>query len=116
MTLKRRRLDAAWGGLRDQQPSHRLAAAHAVVDRCSERLVAAGERQLESRRAALGARLARLDALSPLRTLERGYSITLDPAGRVVTRAPDVQPGERIRTVLSSGELESEVIERHESR
>lgn len=112
VTAKRRRLDHAAGGLRDQQPVHRLAAARAAAARAGERLMAAGERQVEGRRAGLASREARLEALSPRRTLERGYSITLDPAGRVVTAAAVVQLGEHIRTVLSSGELTSTVTER----
>jgi exodeoxyribonuclease VII large subunit len=116
ITAKRRRLEAAGGGLRDHQPSHRLAAARSTVVRYQELLLAAGGRQVDTRRAALGARQARLDALSPRRTLERGYSITLDSASRVVTNASAVRSGERIRTVLSNGDLESEVIERREQR
>lgn len=116
ITAKRRRLEAARGGLRDHQPSHRLAAARSTVVRYQELLLAAGGRQVDTRRAALGARRARLDALSPRRTLERGYSITLDSASRVVTDASAVRSGERIRTVLSNGDLESEVIGRREQR
>ena len=114
ITAKRRRLDAARGGLREHQPAHRLAAARASIGRYGERLVAAGHRQVETRRGALEARGARLDALSPRRTLERGYSITLDSGRRVVTTSEAVRPGERIRTVLSSGELDSDVVERHD--
>jgi exodeoxyribonuclease VII large subunit len=112
VSTKRRRLDRAAGGLRDQQPLHRLAAARAAAARLGERLVAAGDRQVEVRHAALASREARLEALSPRRTLERGYSITLNPTGRVVTAATAVQVGERIRTVLSSGELASTVTDR----
>jgi len=114
VTAKRRRLDAARGALRDHQPSHRIAAARSAVARYRELLAAAGGRQVETRRAALAERGARLDALSPRRTLERGYSITLDSASRVVTTASAVRRGERIRTVLSSGELESDVTGRRE--
>ena len=51
---------------------------------------------------------ASLDALSPLKTLARGYSITT--RGEAVVRcATEVSEGDRIRTRLSDGTLESVV-------
>ncbi|MGA8524383.1 MAG: exodeoxyribonuclease VII large subunit, partial [Candidatus Dormiibacterota bacterium] len=60
-----------------------------------------------ARRAALTTRSARLATLSPRRTLERGYSITSDADGRVLTDAATVPLGARLRTVLHHGNLES---------
>jgi exodeoxyribonuclease VII large subunit len=54
---------------------------------------------------------ARLDALSPLRVIERGYSITVDAAsGRVLTSAAGIAPGAHLRTRLAAGSLVSEVL------
>ena len=61
-------------------------------------------------RAALTTRTARLAALSPRRTLERGYSITSDAGGRVLTDAAAVPVGARLRTVLRHGSVESTVV------
>ncbi|HNX69062.1 MAG TPA: exodeoxyribonuclease VII large subunit [Candidatus Omnitrophota bacterium] len=52
----------------------------------------------------------RLNALSPLATLERGYSVTLDASGRAVTDAAGVAAGAEIRTRLCKGQLLSKVI------
>jgi exodeoxyribonuclease VII large subunit len=49
--------------------------------------------------------------LSPHRTLERGFSLTRDRAGRVVTRVAQVEIGERITTELAAGRLRSRVEE-----
>jgi exodeoxyribonuclease VII large subunit len=62
-----------------------------------------------ARRAALTTRTARLAALSPRRTLERGYSITSDANGAVLTDPATVAAGTRLRTVLRHGTLESTV-------
>lgn len=52
----------------------------------------------------------RLDALSPLKVLERGYSVTrLLPSGTVVRSAGQVQPGDVLETLLHSGKLTSRV-------
>ena len=51
---------------------------------------------------------ARLRSLSPLATLERGYAVVQQADGRVVRRADDVKPGERLRIRLAEGELVAE--------
>ena len=51
----------------------------------------------------------RLDALSPLAVLTRGYSITFDSQGKILKEARSVKPGETIRTKLHRGELTSRV-------
>lgn len=62
------------------------------------RLDTAGER------VALAA--GKLDSLSPLGVLARGYAIAFDADGKVIKRAMDVGPGERIRVRVSEGEMD----------
>jgi len=50
-----------------------------------------------------------LHALSPLAVLERGYSITFDEQGRIVKQSSQVKPGDRLRTRLHQGEIQSQV-------
>ncbi len=52
---------------------------------------------------------ARLEALNPLAVLGRGYSITFDEQGRVLRDAVRVKPGQRLRTRLGKGEINSRV-------
>ena len=61
----------------------------------------------------LGERLARdtqrLESLSPLNVLARGYSVTTLAGSSKPLRSPgDAPSGSRIRTILHDGELESE--------
>ncbi len=51
-----------------------------------------------------------LDALSPLATLSRGYSITLDAHGIAITSSESITSGEIIETRLQQGKLQSRVI------
>ena len=52
----------------------------------------------------------RLALLSPQNVLNRGYSITARASdGKVLTSAAQVRKGERIRTRLREGEIESDV-------
>lgn len=56
--------------------------------------------------------VGRLEALSPLAILKRGYSITLQlPNGRVVRDVQGLRPGDAIETRLYNGRLISEVKE-----
>ncbi|HKI68749.1 MAG TPA: exodeoxyribonuclease VII large subunit, partial [Verrucomicrobiae bacterium] len=60
----------------------------------------------------LGATDARLRLLGPEQVLSRGYSITMDAAsGRIIRRAKDVEPGQRLKTRLKEGEVISKVQE-----
>ncbi|HEX6539036.1 MAG TPA: exodeoxyribonuclease VII large subunit [Candidatus Dormibacteraeota bacterium] len=111
VAAKRRALDAASGGLREHQPRHRVTTERARLDGARRRLGSAARRVIELRRPALEGRRARLEALSPRRTLERGYSITLDAGGRALTDSAMTQPGRRLRTVLHRGIVESDVAE-----
>lgn len=52
---------------------------------------------------------ARVRALSPAATMERGYAVLQDGAGHVVRRAGDVGAGDLLRARLADGELEVRV-------
>jgi exodeoxyribonuclease VII large subunit len=70
------------------------------------------ERHLRQAREEFSGRVGRLEALSPLAVLGRGYSITLDGEGREVLRdAERVTVGARVTTRLHRGRLRSLVIE-----
>ena len=58
---------------------------------------------------------AHLDAVSPLKILSRGYSVTTDTRGTIIKSVQDVHWGEEIRTRFSDGEIYS-VIEQIERR
>jgi exodeoxyribonuclease VII large subunit len=58
----------------------------------------------EGERVAVGA--GKLEALSPLAVLARGYAIAFDGEGRTIKRAADVAKGERIRVRVAEGEID----------
>jgi exodeoxyribonuclease VII large subunit len=109
-SLKRRALDHQTSRFAVAHPSRRVEIERLRLARSSERLQEAAVRVTVASRAALTTRTARLAALSPRRTLERGYSITSDAGGRVLTDAAAVPVGARLRTVLRHGSVESTVV------
>ena len=89
----------------------RLRAPRAELKRrelmtLEERLVLAGARAAQARRERLGALAARLDSLSPLRVLERGYAVVTDAnSGRAIVNAATVNIGDELEIRLRSGRL-----------
>jgi exodeoxyribonuclease VII large subunit len=107
--VKRRALDQQTSRFALAHPSRRVEIERLRLGRTSELLHEAAARVTVARRAALTTRGARLATLSPRRTLERGYSITSDAEGRVLTDAAAVPVGTSLHTVLRHGSLESTV-------
>jgi exodeoxyribonuclease VII large subunit len=94
------------------------AGPHAAVDRESLRLERTRERLrlapalvVERRRAALDKTAAKLAALSPVKTLERGYAIVRTEAGDVVASTGDVSTDARVDVTLVDGAFGARVEE-----
>lgn len=82
----------------------------ARIDALRLRLHAAARRELDARQKVVGESAARLEALSPLGVLARGYSLTQDAeTGRVLRDAAALAPGDRVRTRLASGSFTARV-------
>ncbi len=109
----RRRLAAASEALRLLSPALILAGRRAELVRLKERLTLASARRLEREEGRLAALAARLSDLSPENVLKRGYAlVTHGPAGRVVTRAGDLQIGQEVSVRLAEGSFTSLVKDR----
>jgi len=79
------------------------------LDRTLDRLAGAIERRLERHRQQLAATGGRLDALSPLKILERGYALARDARGRVLKRVAQLTPGLGFRLRVTDGEVAARV-------
>jgi exodeoxyribonuclease VII large subunit len=68
------------------------------------------QQKLETKKQYLAQQMRTLAAVSPLSTLERGYSITSDAeTGHVLQSSDGVEVGKRIHVKLHQGQLECEV-------
>ncbi len=113
----RGRVDLARARLARLRAGYGFRAPLELVRRHEQRLddlagaaALAVRRRLESCRERLATASGRLEALSPLRVLQRGYSITrkLD-TGELVRNANQVQAGQPLETILHAGRLVSRV-------
>ena len=105
-----------------------VARRHAALDLCSQKLVAglrhavsgihnrAGRTlgrlsdaplraTLREARARLEGAGARLDSVSPLAVLQRGYAVVSDAAGHPLTSAAAISPGARVKLRFADGEV-----------
>jgi exodeoxyribonuclease VII large subunit len=90
-------------------PRQRLAQARERLIVCRTRLERSLERQLHASAATVSALNARLQSLSPLAVLDRGYALVLDATGGVVRSTAQVAPGDLVATRLSDGVFTSRV-------
>lgn len=65
---------------------------------------------LEKRRAALSTNAAKLDALSPLKTLSRGYSIATAKNGALISSVKDIQKEQEFLLRLKDGEADCKFV------
>ena len=67
--------------------------------------------KLDSQKEELKHLEAQLELLNPKSVLSRGYSISLDENGKAISSVNQIKPEQKIRTIVSDGEVLSKVIE-----
>lgn len=104
-----RRTERAAGHPVFQQPRHLVEMYQQRVDELYARLARSMEYQRQRSRRRLDQAVATLNAVSPGRVLSRGYAVLLhERTGKAVTKPDEAPPGDRMRAVLASGDLEVE--------
>ena len=76
------------------------------------RLISAQTRNITQKNQRYIAAVSKLDAMSPLKVLTRGYSMAQTEGGQVLRSVQQVELGERIRISLSDGSLSATVMEK----
>lgn len=89
--------------------NRRIEGMMQLADRAEDELLRAYSSLLERRGALLGESAVRLDALSPLKVFERGYSVSYKN-GRVLKSAEDVKKGDEITLHLKDGRVKTEAV------
>jgi exodeoxyribonuclease VII large subunit len=96
--------------LRHESPNLRIAAARGQLDLAQAAIAAALRKRLEAERSRMALAAGKLDAFSPLATLQRGYAIVTDDSGHVITDAGSVQPGGLIHARVARGRVEARIV------
>lgn len=115
LAQRRRWLGQLAERLNTQHPRAQLQRDRGEFEQLEQRLVAAMRLNLYSRRQAIAAAAGKLDALSPLKVLGRGYALARDAAGHVLIDAEGVAKGDAINVMLSRGTLHCRVEDKEPS-
>jgi exodeoxyribonuclease VII large subunit len=94
-------------------PLQRLNIRRQELDMLRERAVRQLKQDLFIKREVYGKVIGQLDALSPLATLSRGYSITQKADGRFIKDSDLVEVGEMVKVSLAAGVLNCEVKDKY---
>lgn len=103
------RLDALWHSAALRRPKSRVEREFQRLDGLVRLMEQTARRRLERARAALGKEAERLEALSPLAVLARGYAVVRGDDGRAVTRTEGLAPGNALVVQLRDGRVGTRV-------
>ena len=99
-----------------QGPTGYLEQRNQSVELLKNRLVAAQNQNITRAKQHYIAQISKLEAMSPLKVLTRGYSMVQTERGEVVRSVSQVSLGERIRVRLSDGTLSATVMKKEEGK
>jgi len=106
ISLLRHRLDTIADKRVMKSPENYINDRRLSLDHIQTRMAAAANSRISGGRARYAAAAGKLDALSPLKVLGRGYAIAKDKKGRVVKSAADVNSGDKLTLRLQSDEID----------
>jgi len=111
---KLRELDSKLTGLMHrrviEQPERMLDVSVQKLDEIDYRLTQGIDRLIEKRQFEFDKLASRLEAISPLKTLARGYSLAIETnQGSIISGVDQVKPGDRLEIRVSDGSIFSQI-------
>ena len=98
-----------------QSPTGYLDQKRKTLELLQNRLVSAQSRIVDRKKQQFVANVSKLDAMSPLKVLTRGYALAHTEDGTLLKSVSQVEAGERIVVDLSDGKLTASVLEKENS-
>ncbi len=90
-----------------QSPMSYFDHMNEILDSSERDINASFERIVERSATRLAVLSAKLDALSPLKTLSRGYSIVMDDNSHIIKSSEDIAVGDNATVTLSKGKFDA---------
>ena len=97
-----------------RSPTGYIEQREKSLELLKNRLIAAQNQSITRKNQRYIAAVSKLDAMSPLKVLTRGYSMAQTEAGDVLRSVRQVELGERISVLLSDGKLSATVMDKKE--
>jgi len=110
LTLCRTQLQKVNAGHVFRQPYDKINQYRLKLDNELKHLFKNNEMLLKDRRSQFGILAGKLDVLSPLKILERGYSVVRKPHGGIINKLEQVHIGDNLEICLKDGRLNCNVI------
>lgn len=104
-----RRLDVASSRVRHFDLRRSLAMVRTQLESGTDAVINAFRAQLAQRKSTVERLNAQLDALSPVRILDRGYALVFDANGALVKDTTQLSPGANISARIAHGSFTAEV-------
>ncbi len=111
----RQSLDRLAGSPALASPTGYLEQKRQNLDFLTQKLLAAQTREIQEKKHRFIACTAKLDAMSPLKVLTRGYSIVHSDDGHILHSVHQTAPGREIQVTLSDGSIKATVLEGKEN-
>ena len=99
-----------------RSPDGYLLQRENSLELLKNRLIAVQNQNITRKNQQYIAAVSKLDAMSPLKVLSRGYAMAQNQSGEVVRSVKQVEAGERITVRLSDGNLSATVMNKEESK
>ena len=93
-----------------QNPLNYIQDRRLVLDHRQKQLITLIQRQLSDKKRELVKAAAAMDAMSPLKVLSRGYSMTTTSEGRILTDASTVRQDDEVVVRLQKGKITATVL------
>lgn len=97
-----------------RSPTGYIEQREKSLELLKNRLIAAQNQSITRKNQRYIAAVSKLDAMSPLKVLTRGYSMAQTEAGEVLRSIRQVELGERVSVLLSDGKLSATVMDKKE--
>lgn len=93
-----------------KDPLSLFANYRLMQDKVTKELYTNAKLELKNKRLELVTKTSGLDALSPLKTLVRGYSIIENDKGKIIKSKKDLKKNDEISITLSDGKVEAKIL------
>jgi len=106
LRASRRHLDTLSASAALQSPTRYVALRRENLNSIKLRLISAQQRGISRKRQQFISCTAKLDAMSPLKVLSRGYAMVGTPNGQVIKSVKQVEAGDKANIMIADGTME----------
>ena len=99
-----------------QSPVKYVIQRRQALEHLQSRLISNQQRAISAKQQRFVSLTAKLDAMSPLKVLARGFSVVQDEDNRILRSVRGVEAGDRVQGILSDGEFDATVVDIKENK